>query len=67
MRHFVDGRHDDTGRSLMDHVAGSGNAVKLALGDVAVQPGRLRIDVNQSVFVTCDDDQGIFKFAYSSR
>src|SRR6478752_2379028 len=58
VRHFVDGRHDDTGRSLMDHVAGSGNAVKLALEDVAVQPGRLRIDVNQSVFVTCDDDQG---------
>src|SRR6185312_3085137 len=44
-RHFVDGRHDHTGRSLMDHVAGSGNAVKPALGDVAVQPRRLRINV----------------------
>jgi hypothetical protein len=39
LRHFVDGRDDDTGRSLMDHVAGSSNAVKLALEDVAVQPG----------------------------
>ena len=45
----------------MDHVAGSGNAVKLALGDVAVQPCRLRINVDQSVFITCDDDDGHFQ------
>jgi hypothetical protein len=44
----------------MDHVAGFGNAVKPALGDIAVQPFRLRIDVDQSVFITCDDDDGHF-------
>ena len=49
----------------MDHVAGSGNAVKPALGEVEVQSCRLRINVDQSVFITCDDDDGIFKFAYS--
>src|SRR5712671_5788332 len=58
LRHFVDRRHDHTGRSLMDHVAGSGNTVKPALRDVAVQPCRLRIDVDQSIFITCDDDDG---------
>jgi hypothetical protein len=42
----------------MDHVAGSGNAVKPALGDLAVQPCRLRIRVDQPVFITCHDDDG---------
>src|ERR1700730_11993427 len=67
LRHFVERRHDYTGRSLMDHVAGSGNAVKPALGDVEVQSCRLRINVDQSVFITCDDYDGNLQFADSSR
>jgi hypothetical protein len=42
----------------MDHVAGSRDAVKSALGDVAVQLFRLRINVDQPVFLTRDDDHG---------
>ena len=51
----------------MDHMAGYWNAVKAALGDLAVQACRLRINVDQSVLFTCNDHDGIFKFAYSLR
>ena len=42
----------------MHHMAGAWNAVKLALGDVAVKPARLLIDVNQSIFLARDNADG---------
>jgi len=35
---FVDGRHQITGRGLLDHVTGSGYTVQFALLDFVMQP-----------------------------
>ena len=46
---FVDGRHQITGRGLLDHVTRSGDAVQFALLDFVMQPTRLLIDIDQAV------------------
>jgi hypothetical protein len=51
IRDFVDRRHDPGRGSLMDHMAGPGNAVKPALRDLGMQARRLLIDVDQAVFL----------------
>ena len=40
---------------LLDHVAVSGNSMKLALRNFRMQPGRLRVDVDQSILLACND------------
>src|ERR1043165_8796734 len=37
-------------------MAVSGNSVELALRNIRMQPGRLRVDVYQLVILACDDD-----------
>ena len=59
---FVNCRHDRIRRCLMHHVAAAWNAVKLALSNVGMKAARLFIDVNQPIFLTCDDADGHLQF-----
>ena len=49
------------GRSLMDHVAGRGNAIEFAVKNILMEPCRLLIDVDDPISLTCDNDDGNLK------
>jgi hypothetical protein len=49
----------------MHHVTGARNAVKPALRNVGVEPGRLLTDVDQPILLAGMMTTGIFKLAYS--
>jgi hypothetical protein len=46
---FVDGCHHIAGGGLLNHMAGTGNAVHLALPDFVVKPSRLLVDIDQTI------------------
>jgi hypothetical protein len=60
---LVDGGHHPCRGGLVDHVAGAGHAMQAAMRDVAVEPSRLLVDVDQPVSFTRDDDNGHLKMS----
>ena len=58
-RRFVNGGHHPFRGGLVDHVPGAGHAMQAAMRDVAMEPSRLLVDVNQPVSFARDDDDGI--------
>jgi hypothetical protein len=67
IRDLIDCRHDGRGRRLMHHLTGARNAVKPALRNVGVEPGGLRIDIDQPILLAGDDDDGHLQTRHDGR